>query len=156
MEKESASEPAEIRAVSEVRSDTQDVSSEILNIIALIGEVSEPGPGVGACPGDDTDSDQHFMMRHTWSISSNDEGGLATSMESLRDVLPEKGWEIVSYGPNKSRARTLTLVADHPARQFGINIQLWDKRKEDATPMILVSVASACYQVPAGQTVEHY
>ncbi len=77
-------------------------------------------------------------------------------MERLREELPQRGWELKKYGPNNSKARTLTLIADHPKKKFGINIEFWDKLKEEDVPSLVISVVSACYQVPDGETVEHY
>ncbi|MCX2967456.1 MULTISPECIES: hypothetical protein [Streptomyces] len=144
----------EQRAQSAVNSEIKGVSSGILDIIAVDGEVSEPGPGVGRC--EEGELRTHFLMRHTWSLTARNSEVLAESMERLKAELPKQGWEILSYGPNNSPARTLTLMADHPEKKYGISIEYWRTRASDDAPMLLVGVVSACYRVPPGETVERY
>ncbi|MBW1604448.1 hypothetical protein JJV70_20540 [Streptomyces sp. JJ66] len=147
-------EEPETRPQVEINNEIKSVSSRILDIVALEGKVSEPGPGVGECPGKDLDT--YFIMRHTWSLASEDRKSLAASMEKLKHELPESGWEIKEYGPKNNQNRTLRLLADHPEKKYGINVEFWEQRKSDGKPMLLVGVVSACYQVPPGDTVEHY
>ncbi|MGD9482162.1 hypothetical protein WDH52_02705 [Streptomyces sp. TRM70308] len=144
----------EHRAQSAVNSEIKGVSSDILHIIAVNGEVSEPGPGVGQC--EEGELGTHFLMRHTWSLTARNSEALAEAMERLKAELPKQGWKILSYGPNDSPARTLTLMADHPEKKYGISIEYWRTRASDDAPMLLVGVVSACYKVPAGESVERY
>ena len=68
-----------------------------------------------------------------------------------------KGWEIVQYGPNKSRAKTLELTADHAKERFSVNVEFWEKRNDgDSDPKLIVNVISACYEVPEGENADQY
>ncbi|MCZ7416342.1 hypothetical protein [Streptomyces sp. WMMC897] len=145
----------ETREVASVDTDTQAMSSHILDMINLSGKVSEPGPGVYRC-GEGENPDSLFRIRHTWNISGPPGKELKNSLERLRDKLPEEGWELVAYGPDSSLARTLTLIADQHKQQFGVKVELWDQREKDDVPALVVTVASDCYQVPPGQEVDRY
>ncbi|MGH3310933.1 MAG: hypothetical protein ACRDP3_10140 [Streptomyces sp.] len=146
------------REVEAAREDAKSVSSQILNVIDLNGEVTEPGPGVSPCDG--SDSDTRFTIKHPWSAYGVPVEDMEAAMERLKGGLPERGWEIVSYGPDRSRARNLELVADykHGDKQFSVNVRLLDERGRDTgqRSMINVSLVSACFQVPEGQKVKGF
>lgn len=133
---------------------TKKVSSQILDLIAVKGKVSEPGPTSTEC-GDGKDPDKYFRMLHTWSMTpeAKDRPKLARAMENLKESLPERGWKIKSYGPDRSRNRNLALVADHDKKKFSVNIT---HNAKDDPPHLIVSVISGCYQVPEGETVDFY
>ncbi|WP_431783282.1 hypothetical protein [Streptomyces chumphonensis] len=142
------------RSQAEVNEEIKEISSEILDIVAAQGKVSEPGPGVSTCK--ESGVDTHFKMRHTWSLSSSQRDELAYSMERLKQQLPGRGWEIQGYGPNNSQNRNLTLTADHPEKKYGTRIEFRENKDGDGKPMLLVGVVSDCYKVPDGETVERY
>ncbi|MEN2424227.1 hypothetical protein AABB02_39755 [Streptomyces rimosus] len=81
-------------------------------------------------------------------------------MERLREDLPAKGWTITSYGPDSSPSKSLELTADSTKKKFSVSIRLLDGtgRTEPGAPtaLIYVDLASACFQVPKGKTVDEY
>ena len=146
------------REVEAARTDAESVSSRILKVIDLDGKVTEPGPGVSTCG--DSSSDTHFTIKHPWSVYDVPVKDMEAAMKRLKSGLPEEGWEVVSYGPDKSQARNLQLVADykHGDKQFSVNIRLLDEGdgKSGQRSMINVSLVSACFQVPDGQKVKGF
>ncbi|MGD9482161.1 hypothetical protein WDH52_02700 [Streptomyces sp. TRM70308] len=144
----------ETRAQSEVNAEIKGVSSQVLDLIALQGDVSEPGPGVGKCSEGDLNT--HYVMRHTWSFWGPNKATLEKALERLKRDLPDAGWEVKKYGPRDNPNKTLTLIADQPEMKYGANIEFWKERKSDGKPMLLVMIVSACYRVPPGETVERY
>jgi hypothetical protein len=140
--------------VDDANAEASRVSIQILDIIAVKGKVSEPGPQVSECSG--KDSTKYFRMRHAWSLSHATKSELSDAMVRLKENLPEKGWNIVEYGPNNSRAKTLELTADNKEKQYSLNVEFWDERQSDGKSMLLVNVVSDCFRVPEGQTVDRY
>ncbi|WP_301127345.1 hypothetical protein [Streptomyces cacaoi] len=138
---------------SEADEQTKKVSSGILDLIPVKGEVSEPGPGVVPCEG--KDREKFFRLLHTWSVTpeAKDRSKLAGAMESLKESLPKHGWEVKSFARDSSRNRNLALVADHDKKKFSVNIVHYAK---DDPPKLTVRVITGCYQVPEGEKVDHY
>ncbi|MEW1723199.1 hypothetical protein [Streptomyces sp. NPDC093109] len=138
----------------DVKSAAEKTSSQILDIIAVKGRVSEPGPGVTTCEG--AAPGQLFTVYHPWSITGSSEEELGKAMFRLKDELPGAGWRIVQYGPNSSRDRTLELTADHAAKKFGLNVEFWKQGEgDDGKPRLVVNVVSACYEAPDGEDVDY-
>lgn len=148
------SQEVKTRSVEEVKADTKDVSSEVLNLIAVRGEVSEPGPGVAVCEG--RDRDKFFRMIHPWTLTAPTGNELERAMERLKEELPKRGWKIVEYGRNSSRAKTLELTADHTGKEFSVNVEFWAESGEKRKPMLVVNVVSACYSTRGGERVREY
>ncbi|MFF3453138.1 hypothetical protein ACFYXH_02190 [Streptomyces sp. NPDC002730] len=143
------------RAQDEVDAKTKQLSSQILDLIAIKGKVDGTGPGVGECGGD---PEKQYLIRHSWSISGSTDAEVSKAMTRLKDGLPAQGWKIVQYGRNNSAAKSLELTADHTEKKFGVNVEFWEKGaiRKDNPPALVVTVVSGCYQVPDGQTVKHY
>ncbi|WP_030896280.1 hypothetical protein [Streptomyces sp. NRRL F-5053] len=141
------------RDQTEADDQTKRVSSEILDLIPVKGEVSKPGPRVTPCG--DKDTDKFFQLLHTWTLTpeAKDRPKLAAAMKSLKKSLPEHGWEIKSFARDSSRNRNLALVADHDKKKFSVNIVHFAK---DDPAKLTVRVISGCYQVPEGDEVDHY
>ncbi|EST23098.1 hypothetical protein N566_26130 [Streptomycetaceae bacterium MP113-05] len=137
-----------------VDNETKEVSSQILDLIAVEGEVSQPGPGVASC--DDRDREKFFKLRHPWSVTASSNKELEEAMGRLKEQLPKQGWDITEYGRNNSKNRSLELTADHHEKKFGVNVVLMANHGGDESPLLAVTVVSACYQVPKGERVEHY
>ncbi|MCP3821023.1 hypothetical protein NLX86_23890 [Streptomyces sp. A3M-1-3] len=135
--------------VEEARAKTKAVSSQIFDMIGIKqGKTSEPGPGVSTCA---EDPERLFMSRHPWSIYGVSEDELKRGFARLKESLPNNGWKIVEYGPNRSAAKTLELTADSEKERFSINAELHvsgDSREKQ--PLILVHVVSGCYRAPEG------
>jgi hypothetical protein len=145
------------RSVAEADRETREMSSRILDIISIEGKVSEVGPGVSRCQDNGArDLEGSFMIRHPWNISTSAEADLRLAMERLREQLPQEGWKITEYGPNNSEARTLTLIADHHGKRFGVNVEFWNRQSAQEIPKLVVTVVSGCNAVPAGQSVSWY
>ncbi|MCF6521769.1 hypothetical protein [Streptomyces sp. JJ36] len=145
----------ERREIGAARSDAKQLSSQLLDILNLDGKVTEPGPGVSLCEGRDTD--KFFKIRHPWSVYDVPVEDMERAMEKLREALPERGWEVTSYGPDESRAKSLTLFADSTEKKFTAQVKLLDRRgRSDHPSGITVTLVSACFQVPEGQTVDEY
>lgn len=140
--------------VERARTEISNISSQVLDMIAVKGKVSEPGPTVSECPG--RDPEEYFKMHHVWSLSNAPHSELQEALPRLRENLPRSGWSVVDYGPNNSRAKTLVLTADNTEKQYALNIEFWDERQSDGEPMLLVNVVSACFKVPGGLTVDRY
>ncbi len=145
------SEP-ETRPVKKAIESAAGLSSQILDIIALRGKVSEPSPGPDPCGG--RDFKKYYRVYHAWSLYDAPVPDMERAMKRLKGELPKRGWKIVSYGPDSSKARSLELTADHPEKKFSVVITLQDRRGRSEDPsMIEVDVNSSCFQVPDGQSV---
>ncbi|MFE1175299.1 hypothetical protein [Streptomyces sp. NPDC058773] len=148
----------ETRNVSEVQEEAGRLSSAILGIIDLRGEVSKPGPGVSLCG--ERDPDRFYSVRHAWSLGKVPVADMKKGMERLKEELPGKGWKIVRYGPDSSPSKSLEMVADATEKNFSVSVRLLDrtKRPKPGAPAALISVdlTSGCFQVPKGKTVDAY
>lgn len=143
------------RAVEAVNAETKKISSQLFDLIAIKGKVDGAGPGSSQC-GDD--QDRNFLMRHSWSISGSSDTQVSQAMTRLKEGLPKQGWKIVSYERNNSPAKSLTLIADHDEKKFGVNVEFWEKGKSgnNNPPALVVTVVSGCFQVPEGEKADHY
>lgn len=148
--------PVGTRSIDDVDAETKKISSQVLDIIAVKGEASESGPGVTTCEGEERG--KLFIMRHPWSLTGSSDDELMQAMTRLKEELPKKGWKIINYGRNNSRAKSLELTADHNEKQFAVNVEFWEKNSGGDTnpPTLVVNVVSACYQVPDGERVDRY
>ncbi|WP_136015297.1 hypothetical protein [Streptomyces rhizosphaericola] len=148
--------PVGTRSVDDVDAETKQISSQILDIIAVKGVMSKSGPGVSTCDGGKRG--EMFLMRHPWSLTGSSDAELQEAMSRLKDDLPKHGWKIVGYGPNSSKAKSLELTADHVEKKFAVKVEFWEKDSggDSNEPTLLVNVVSACYQVPEGQKVDGY
>lgn len=145
------SEP-ETRSVKKAVESAAGLSSQILDIIALRGKVSESTPGPDPCDG--KDFEKYYRVYHAWSLHGVPVPDMERAMGRLRSELPKRGWKIIDYGPDSSKAKSLELTADHPKRKFSVVITLQDRRGRSKDPsMIEVDVNSSCFRVPEGQTV---
>lgn len=148
-------EPAGTRSIDDVDAETKKISTQVFDIIAVKGKASMAGPGVSSCG--EQDREKFFKMRHPWSVTGSSNEELKKAMTRLKEELPKQGWEIVSYGPNTSRNKSLELLADHTKEKFAVNVVLMEQHNSnDDPPLLAVSVVSACYQVPAGERVDRY
>ncbi|MFF0507193.1 hypothetical protein ACFYUH_26820 [Streptomyces fimicarius] len=151
-----ASKPVGTRSIDDVDAETKEISSQILDVIAVKGKMSKSGPGVSTCEG--AERGKLFLMRHPWSLTGSSDAELMRAMTRLKEDLPKHGWKIVKYGRNSSKAKSLELTADHAEKKFAVNVELWEKDSGGDTndPTLLVNVVSACYQVPDGEEVDRY
>lgn len=144
----------EVGEVESVRGDARQLSSGILDSIALKGEVTKSGPGVAVCG--DKDSDYFYKIHHPWSLRGMPIGDLKRAMERLKADLPKRGWKVVKYGPDSSPSKSLELIADSTEKKFSVNVSLDDRSGENKESQILVDLVSACFRVPEGKRVDSY
>ncbi|MGA5193628.1 hypothetical protein [Streptomyces exfoliatus] len=135
--------------VEKARTRTKEVSSEIFDMIGLPkGKTTPGGAGASTCP---EDREHLFKIRHPWSVYDVSEEELKQGFERLRQALPAKGWKVVSYGPNNSKAKSLELLAESEKEHFAVNAELWvgstDPKKKN---LIGVTVVSGCFRAPEG------
>jgi hypothetical protein len=64
----------------------------------------------------------------------------------MRTALPKNGWKIVEDGPDKSKAKTPTLVANSDDGDFSVKLRLLDRRDGDGTSTLNVTVVSRCFE----------
>ncbi|MFB6534848.1 hypothetical protein ACFCY8_21325 [Streptomyces noursei] len=148
----------ETREVPEAKQEAKALSSEILRVIGLQGEVSKPGPGVSVCG--ERDADKFYTIHHPWSLTGVPIDDMKKAMTRLKEELPKNGWKIVSYGPDKSPSKSLELVADSTKKKYSVNIHLYDEtgrtKPNGPKSKIYVDLTSACFQAPKGKTVDEY
>ncbi|MER0447989.1 hypothetical protein ABR738_26110 [Streptomyces sp. Edi4] len=146
----------ETLSVAKARERTSGVSSQILEMIGIKeGKVTEPGPGIAPCAEDP----RHlYRANHPWSVYAvSSEEVLKDGFQRLREKLPERGWKIVEYGPNKSKAKTLELTADSTKDRYSINAELVVSSPaagQESNPLILVTVTSGCFRAPEGTKLD--
>ncbi|MFE6778673.1 hypothetical protein [Streptomyces sp. NPDC057702] len=127
------------------------MSDSLLKIVNLRGEVKQPGNAVGLCG--DRDSDTFYRINSFWSVAGSPVADLRTAMARLKEELPRNGWDIASYGPAPSKAQQLTLVADYRDDKFSVSVEALEPSPGGRKRSLLyVSLTSACYQVPEGES----
>ncbi|MEW2292541.1 hypothetical protein ABZ719_07515 [Streptomyces sp. NPDC006743] len=129
----------------------KDVSSQIYDFTGVPGKASEPGPGVKQCEGKDPKT--HFVVYHPWNFAPTKAEELDTAMENLKKKLNTGGWVIKDVYHDNSPNKALNLIADNDSKKVSVWIVEYSK---DATPSLGINVTSGCYQVPDGQTVDHF
>lgn len=130
---------------------TKKVSSELYDLIGIKGKASNSGAGVTQCGG--KDPNKFFQIFHPWSFTPASADQLAGVMERLKEELPKRGWEIVEYGPNTSKNKSIQLTADNDKEKHSVKITHFAKGK---TPSLNLMVVSGCYQVPDGEKVDRF
>ncbi|GGR66608.1 hypothetical protein GCM10010252_00290 [Streptomyces aureoverticillatus] len=127
------------------------ISSGVYDLIGVKGKASENLPSVTECSGKDTKT--HFSIFHPWSFTPASAGDLDEAMARLKRELPKHGWKIVEYGPNTSKNKSLTLVADNDNKKVSIRVI---KMSKSDRPMLSLNLVSGCYKVPDGEEVDLY
>ncbi|WP_258047325.1 hypothetical protein [Streptomyces sp. SM13] len=130
---------------------TKKVSSELYDLIGIKGKASNSGAGVTQCGG--KDPNKFFQIFHPWSFTPVSADQLAGVMERLKEELPKRGWEIVEYGPNTSKNKSIQLTADNDKEKHSVKITHFAKGE---TPSLNLMVVSGCYQVPDGEKVDRF
>ncbi|MFC9394012.1 hypothetical protein ACFTWS_12750 [Streptomyces sp. NPDC057027] len=140
--------------VEDARTRTKEISSEIFDMIGLPRAKSTPG-GAGASRCQE-DPEHLFSIRHPWSLYDVSEDELKQGFERLHQALPAKGWKVVSYGPNSSKARSLEITADKENEHFALNAELWVGSKDPKQKNLIgVTVVSGCFRAPEGTDLTH-
>ncbi|MEU1227355.1 hypothetical protein [Streptomyces sp. NPDC005828] len=141
-------------AVEDARTRTKELSSEIFDLIGLPqGKTTPGGAGASRCK---EDPEHLFSVRHPWSLYDVSEDELKQGFERLHQALPAKGWKIVSYGPNNSKAKSLELTADKANEHFAVNAELWVGSKDPKKKNLIgITVVSGCFRAPEGTDLTH-
>ncbi|MBC7270580.1 MAG: hypothetical protein H5T76_18050 [Streptomyces sp.] len=127
------------------------VSSEIYQLAGVPGKASQPGPGVKECEG--KPSDTHFLVYHPWNFAPSRPEDLDVAMENLKKKLNTGGWVTKQLYYDNSPNKALNLIADNDVKKVSVWVVQYSK---DETPSLGINVTSGCYQVPEGQTVDHF
>ncbi|WP_226962407.1 hypothetical protein [Streptomyces sp. C8S0] len=127
------------------------MSSDIHDLIAVEGEASDSRAGVMDCAG--KDEEKYFRAFHPWSFYPASPDQLDEAMKQLEQELPKHGWQIVQYGPDRSRNKNLALTADNDQRKSSVKITQ-DARND--RPKLSLMVVSGCYRIPPGEQIERF
>ncbi|HEX5567302.1 MAG TPA: hypothetical protein VFY14_10350 [Streptomyces sp.] len=137
----------ETRSRGEILGETEEKSSEILDLTGLKGKVTEARANLVRC-SDHPPEEEVYRARHPWSLYDVPAEELEKGMDRLRKQLPGNGWKIVKDGTDGSRARTPQLVADFVDGKFSADIRFLDEREHGDDPSLLeVTVVSACHHI---------
>jgi hypothetical protein len=139
-----------VKSVDDGRAETRDVSSRILDLAGIQGEVSEPGPGVSTCDADPDMEENLYIIRHPWSIYGLPAEKLEEGMSNLRRELPRRGWEILEEGELNNTARSPRILFENRDVEYAANVVL--RGKDTNEPMLEVTVVSACFRTPEGES----
>lgn len=137
--------------VDKARDKAKAASSAIYEMIGIPkGKATERGPAISTC---DEDPEHLYKTRHPWSVYGVSEDDLKAGFQRLREELPKKGWKIVDYGPNNSKAKSLSLTADSEKDRFSVNAVLivsTPTNPHEQDPLLAVTVVSGCWRAPKG------
>lgn len=142
---------AGIATTDEAVAAVKQVSSQIYDFAGVPGKASEPGPGVRECEGKDPDT--YFQVYHPWNFLPKSGTDNDVAMANLKEKLGTGGWAIRESYRDNSPNKNLNLIADNDSKKVSVWIVAYSKR---ATPSLGIEVTSGCYQVPAGETVDHF
>ncbi|MEU2441388.1 hypothetical protein ACFY9A_30765 [Streptomyces rubradiris] len=153
MSDEKVGKKADVRDERAVKQSVERASSEILDILAVKGEVTQSGAVATPCTSYPEEDEVH-RMRHPWSVYGVPGDDLEKAMDRLRAQLPAKGWKIVKDGPDKSRAKLPQIVANSSDGRLSADLRLWREPADSKrSSMIEVTVVSDCFRSkPDGTT----
>ncbi|MEU6087797.1 hypothetical protein ABZ865_13435 [Streptomyces sp. NPDC047085] len=150
----SGEKKVEIRDEQAVKESVERASSEILDILAVKGKVTESGAFSVPCSSYASEDKVH-RMRHPWSSYGVPGEDLKKAMDRLRKELPAKGWKIVKDGPDKSKAKLPQIVANSPDGHVSADLRLWIEPAESKrSSMIEATVVSDCFRSKSGTAPE--
>ncbi|MEV6395026.1 hypothetical protein AB0M39_09660 [Streptomyces sp. NPDC051907] len=137
---------AEVRDSAAMKAETEKVSSRIREMIALAGKTTPARASLFDCDGYEPEGST-YQTDHPWSVYDLPFEELEKAYAGMRTKLPQDGWKIVEDGPDTSKAKTPTLVANSRDGEFSVKVQLMDNRKHaDATSVLSVTVVSRCFR----------
>lgn len=147
-------DPPAIKSADEGRQEAAEISSAILDA-GIRGEVTEPGPGVSDCPGNDraTGNDRLFLMRHPWSIYGLPTAKLEEGLDNLRRELPRQGWEIIEDRRADSPDRQPVVLFENRTLEYAAHVSLIGPDSDD--PRLHVSLVSACFSTPGHESAKN-
>ncbi|MGW3297407.1 hypothetical protein ACWC9S_25890 [Streptomyces xiamenensis] len=138
-----------VSSVDDSREAARQLSSRLFDIISVQGEASQPGPGVTICE-EDPDKERLYKIHHPWSISGVPREALREGMERLREALPQEGWTVVEEGEANNANRSPMMLLENTDVEYAVYVTL--AGKTDADSLLLVSLTSACFSTPQGQS----
>ncbi|MFI6205636.1 hypothetical protein ACIBAI_04465 [Streptomyces sp. NPDC051041] len=136
---------------SEAADAIEELSSGVYDLIGVEGKASSSRAGVMDCS--DKDRETYFRIFHFWSFYPASASDLDVAMRRLKEELPKRGWEVVSYGPDTSKNKNINLVAVNDMKKASIKIV---KMAKNDPPKLSLNVVSGCYKVPEGKRVERF
>ncbi|MEW2080763.1 hypothetical protein [Streptomyces sp. NPDC005283] len=137
---------AEVGGTAKMQEETEKTSSRIFEMIGAKGKATRNRASLMECPGYEPEGKVH-QARHPWSVYDLPFEELEKAYAGMRTALPKNGWKITSDGPDKSKAKTPTIVANSPDGEFSVKLRLMDNRKdEDPTSVLVVTVVSRCFE----------
>lgn len=144
----------EVRNEQATKKNVENASSEILDIMALKGKLTQSGALSTPCPSYASEDKVH-RMRHPWSIYGVSGQDLEQALNRVRKELPTKGWKIIKDGPDKSQAKLPQIVANSPDGHMSADIRLWvEPAGSKRSSMIEVTVVSDCFRSDESATPE--
>ncbi|MEV8113990.1 hypothetical protein AB0O69_03755 [Streptomyces xiamenensis] len=138
-----------VKSVAGARSDAEEVSSRLFDIISVQGEASEPGPGVTECEAD-PEMERLYKINHPWSITGASRETLREGMDRLREQLPAEGWEVIEEGEANNANSSPVILFENRDVEFAAHVMLRGKTDEDS--LLHVSLVSACFSTPEGES----
>ncbi|MET8724409.1 MULTISPECIES: hypothetical protein [Streptomyces] len=146
MSNENDEKKADVRDERAVKQSVERASSEILDILAVKGKVTQSGAVPTPCTAYPEEDAVH-RMRHPWSVYDVPGADLEQAMDRVRAQLPAKGWKIVKDGPDKSRAKLPQIVANSADGHLSADLRLWlEPADAKRSSMIEVTVVSDCFR----------
>ena len=147
-------DPPAIKSADEGRQEAAEISSAILDAAGIRGEVTEPGPGVSDCPGNDraTGNDRLFLMRHPWSIYGLPTAKLEEGLDYRRRAA-RQGWEIIEDGAADSPNRQPTILFENRTLEYAAHVSIEGRNTDD--PRLHVSLVSACFSTPGHESAKN-
>ncbi|MEV5143388.1 hypothetical protein AB0L14_02830 [Streptomyces sp. NPDC052727] len=137
---------ADIRDERAVKQSVEQASSEILDMLAVRGKVTQSGAVTVPCSSYPEEEQVH-RVRHPWSVYGVSAAELERAMDRLRAHLPAKGWKIVKDGPDKSQAKLPQIVANSSDGHVSADLRLWrEPADSERSSMIEVTVVSDCFR----------
>ncbi|MBL3671076.1 hypothetical protein JL475_35105 [Streptomyces sp. M2CJ-2] len=137
----------EVRDGETVKTQVEQASSRILEMMEIKGKVTDVGAVTVRCAEYDSD-EEVYRVRHPWSVYQVPVSDMENAMDRLRSGLPKEGWEIVKDGVDGSPAKSPQIVAESKGQEYAVDVRLLDERKYSDDPSLIeVTVQSACYRV---------
>ena len=142
----SESTDVEVRDRETVKTQVDQASSRILDVMALKGKMTDTGAVTIRCTEYDL-SEAVYRARHPWSVYQVTVPDMKRAMDRLRVELPEMGWKVVKDGVDDSPAKSPQIVAESKGEEYAVDVRLLDERKYGDDPSLIeVTVQSSCYR----------
>ncbi|MGK5531450.1 hypothetical protein [Streptomyces sp. URMC 129] len=138
-----------VKSVDDARVEAGELSSRLLDMTGIQGQVSEPGPGVSVCEAD-PDMERLYLMRHPWSISEVPVETLEEGMANLRQGLLDEGWELVVEEEVNDAYNSPRLLFENKSVEYAVDITLAGRGGD--RPRLDVWTVSACFSTPEGES----